>query len=118
MHREDFPTLFAIAMDHLAIQASSVPCERAFSSSAETDTVRRNRISHLLMEALQMLKFGFKNEPFNFTEGFITQEQDMIIPAPLNTENDLDLLAKLVHPGNTDAQREDVIDRVIMALGE
>lgn len=114
MHREDFPTLFAIAIDHLAIQASSVPCERSFSSSAETDTVRRNRINYLLMEATQMLKFGFKNQPFDFTEGFITEEQDMIIPLGDN----LDLLAELAHPGNTDAQREDVIDRVIMALGE
>lgn len=116
MHREDYPTLFAIAMDHLAIQASSVPCERAFSSSAETDTARRNRISPLLMEATQMLKFGFRNEPFNFTEGFITEELDMVIA--LTDENGTDLLEELAHPGNTDAQREDVIDRVIVALGE
>jgi hypothetical protein len=116
MHRDDFPTLFAIAMDYLPIQASSVPCERAFSSSAETDTVRRNKISPVLMEALQMLKFGFRNEPFNFTEGLITDEQDMIIP--LDATNDPDLLAELAHPGNTDAQREDVIDRLIVSLGE
>lgn len=114
MHKEDYPTLFAIAMDYLPIQASSVPCERAFSSSAETDTVRRNRISPLLMEALQMLKFGFKNETFNFTEGLITDERDMVIP--LKFENDL--LAELVNPVNTEAQREDIIDRVVMAIGE
>src|ERR1700678_3810100 len=48
-----FPTLFAIAMDYLPIQASAVPCERIFSSSAETDTKKRNHISPLLMEALQ-----------------------------------------------------------------
>jgi hypothetical protein len=116
MHKDDFPTLFAIAMDYLAIQASSVPSERAFSSSAETDTIRRNRISPVLMEALQMLKFGFRNEPFNFTEGLITDEEDMILP--FNTANDLDLLAELAHPSNTDVQREDVIDRVIAVLGE
>jgi hypothetical protein len=116
MHKDDFLTLFAIAMDYLAIQASSVPCECAFSSSAETDTVHRNKISPVLMEALQMLKFGFRNEPFNFTEGLITDEEDMIIP--LDISNDLDLLAELAHPGNTDVQQEDVIDRVIVALGE
>lgn len=116
MHREDFPTLFAIAMDYLAIQASSVPCERAFSSSAETDTSRRNKINPILMEALQMLKFGFKNAPFNFTEGLITDEQDMIIPS--DTGNDQDLLAELARPSNTEAQREDVIDRVIVALDD
>jgi hypothetical protein len=108
MHKGDFPTLFTIAMDYLAIQASSVPCEHAFSSSAETNTVRRNKISPVLMEALQMLKFGFRNEPFNFTEGLITDEEDMIIP--LDISNDLDLLAELAHPGNTDVQWEDVID--------
>ena len=116
MHRDDFPTLFAIAIDYLAIQASSVPSEHAFSSSAETDTVRCNRISPILMEALQMLKFGFRNEPFNFTEGLITNEQDMIIP--FDTANDLDLLAELAHPSNTDVQLEDVIDQVIVALGK
>ena len=45
-------------MDYLPVQASAVPSERVFSSSAQTDTARRNRINPLLMEALQMLKFG------------------------------------------------------------
>ena len=52
------PTWFAAAMDYLPVQASAVPSERVFSSSAQTDTARRNRINPLLMEALQMLKFG------------------------------------------------------------
>ena len=116
MHRDDFSTLFTIAVDYLAIQALSVPSECAFLSSAETDTVRRNRISPVLMEALQMLKFGFRNEPFNFTEGLITNEQDMIIS--FDTANDPDLLAELAHPSNTDVQWEDVIDQVIAALGK
>ena len=49
---------FAMAMDYLPIQASAVPSERVFSSSAQTDTARRNRIKPILMESLQMLKFG------------------------------------------------------------
>jgi hypothetical protein len=52
--------IFAIAMDYLPIQASSIPCERIFSSSTETDTKKRNRISPILMEALQMLKYDFR----------------------------------------------------------
>ena len=47
-------------MDYPPIQASSVPCERVFSSSAETDTKKRNRIGPTLMEALQMLKYHYK----------------------------------------------------------
>ncbi|KAJ7939518.1 hypothetical protein B0H13DRAFT_1568895, partial [Mycena leptocephala] len=48
------------------IQATSVPSERVFSSSAETDTKRQNRTNALLFEALQMLKFNYKKEQLNF----------------------------------------------------
>lgn len=53
-----YPTFVAIAMDYLPVQASAVPSERVFSSSARTDTVEWNRIKPVLMEALQMLKYG------------------------------------------------------------
>ncbi|KIJ22728.1 hypothetical protein M422DRAFT_105692, partial [Sphaerobolus stellatus SS14] len=52
-----YPRLFRMAMDYLPAQGSSVPAERVFSSSAETDTRRRNRLSPHLMEQVQMLKF-------------------------------------------------------------
>jgi hAT family C-terminal dimerisation region len=42
INRSEFPTLFAIAMDYLPVQVSSVPCEHVFSSAKETDTVKRN----------------------------------------------------------------------------
>jgi hypothetical protein len=70
-----FPTLFAMAMDYLPIQASAVPCERIFSSSAKTDTKRRNCISPPLMEALQMLKSYLKKEHLNFTAAWMTTEK-------------------------------------------
>ena len=53
-------------MDYLPIQASSVPCERVFSSSSETDTKKRNRIGPTLMEALQMLKYHLKKTRLDF----------------------------------------------------
>jgi hypothetical protein len=55
-------------MDIIPIQASSVPCERIFSSGKETMSARRNRISGELMEQLQILKFSIKKgRPLNFT---------------------------------------------------
>ncbi|KAF5336456.1 hypothetical protein D9611_006667 [Ephemerocybe angulata] len=57
-HQDDYPTIFALAMDILPIQGSAVPCERVFSSAKETITPRRNRIRSRLMESLQMLKFS------------------------------------------------------------
>src|SRR5271168_5364039 len=67
MHEHMFPTIFRIAMDYLPIQASAVPCERVFLSSAETGTKKRNRIKPELMEALQILKFSLKKARLNFT---------------------------------------------------
>ena len=71
------PTLFAIAMDYLPIQASAVPCERAFSSGAETLTACHNHIELGLMEALQMLKFSMKKRHLNFMEDLLTSEEVM-----------------------------------------
>ena len=64
-------------MDYLAAQASSVPAERVFSSSAETDTRRRNRISPELMEQLQMLKYMVKKARLNFTSAWKCEAEDL-----------------------------------------
>ena len=57
-------------MDILPIQASSVPCERVFSSAKETMTPCRNHISTKMMEALQILKYSLRyGRDLNFTEG-------------------------------------------------
>ena len=55
-------------MDLLAIQGTSVPCERVFSSSKETTRARRNRLGPKIMQATQILKFHAKQD-INFTEG-------------------------------------------------
>ena len=63
-------------MDILPIQASSVPCERVFSSSKETITARRNSLSPHLVEALQLLKFATKhNRGMSFIEGLDKVEE-------------------------------------------
>jgi hypothetical protein len=82
MKSKMFPTVFCIAMDYLLIQASAVPCERVFSSSAETDTKKRNHISPTLMEALQMLKFHLKKDWLNFTKDWATSHQQLLEDEP------------------------------------
>ena len=63
-------------MDILPIQASSVPCERVFSSSKETVTAGRNSLSPKLMEALQLLKFSTKQgRGLSFTKGLDKDEE-------------------------------------------
>src|ERR1700735_47011 len=63
-------------MDIIPIQASSVPCERVFSSGKETMAPRRSRISAHLMECLQILKFSIrKGQPLKFTEGMAWSEE-------------------------------------------
>ncbi|KAJ7039995.1 hypothetical protein C8F04DRAFT_948946, partial [Mycena alexandri] len=57
-----WPRIFRLFADYAPIQTISVPSEWVFSSSAETDTKHRNRTSAMLMEALQMLKFNYKNQ--------------------------------------------------------
>jgi hypothetical protein len=69
-------------MDILPIQASSVPCERVFSSSKETTTARRNKLGPELVEALQILKFEHKhNKTLNFTIGLDMDEEIMELEA-------------------------------------
>ncbi len=63
-------------MDILPIQASSVPCERVFSSSKETITARRNSLSPCLIEALQVLKYATKQgRGISFIEGLDGAEE-------------------------------------------
>ena len=91
MNQPTFPTLFAMMIDYLPIQATSIPCERVFLSSAETDTKQRNRISPALMEALQMLKFNLKKEHLSFTAAWMTEVKEMFDDDP-----DTNLLQKLL----------------------
>ena len=65
---------YLTALDYLPIQASSVPSECVFSSSAETDTKCHNRLRPLLMEALQMLKFSIKGCHLDFSVAWVTDK--------------------------------------------
>ncbi|KAF8257084.1 hypothetical protein EI94DRAFT_1552306, partial [Lactarius quietus] len=69
--------LFAIAMDYLLIQSSSVLCEHIFLSAGETVTKWQNWISPALMEVLQMLKFLLKKKHLDFMASWETSEAAM-----------------------------------------
>ena len=78
--------MYRVALDILPAQASAVPCERMFSSSKETCTPRRNRLSPALLEVLQILKYLFKQERLDFTEDWVAKEKDYTIEGQV-TEN-------------------------------
>jgi hAT family C-terminal dimerisation region len=70
-------SIFCLAMTVLAIPATSVPSERVSSSSAQTDTPRRNRLSPAMMEALQVLRFNHQNGVIDFTAGSVDNAEDL-----------------------------------------
>jgi hypothetical protein len=59
-----YPVWASLARDHLAIMASSVSSERAFSSAGITISKRQNRPKPDVVEALQCLKFMIKRDLF------------------------------------------------------
>ncbi|KAL0961546.1 hypothetical protein HGRIS_006485 [Hohenbuehelia grisea] len=79
----DLPLLFRVAMDVLPAQASAVPCERVFSSSKETCSLRRNRLGAELLEALQCLKYAYRQDRLSFVDGLFAKEEDYQICGPV-----------------------------------
>ena len=64
-HSQLYPTLAHIALDILLCQASSVPCERLFSSSKQVADDRRARLGPTKFEELQLMKFSWRNDIHN-----------------------------------------------------
>ncbi|KAF8503826.1 kinase-like domain-containing protein [Russula emetica] len=76
-------------------EVSSVPCEHVFSSAKVTDTLKRNQIHLMLMEALQTLKFSLKKDRqlISFTDRWKTAKAEMMEAQKFTNE---DLLAQLL----------------------
>jgi hypothetical protein len=93
-----FKLMFRVAMDVLPAQASAVPCERVFSSSKETCSLRRSRLSPTLLEVLQVLKFAYKQERLNFTDDLVAKEEDYQIEGPVTAR----VVEELMKAGKVD----------------
>ena len=75
-------------------------------------TKRRNRISPVLMKALQMVKFFLKKDLLNFMKGWMTSTTQMAVDV-----DDDDVLAMIVN-NNIDHKGLDLyIDHVIGVIG-
>lgn len=74
-----FRLIFRVALDIMPVQASAVPCERVFSSSKETDTLRRSNLDPILMEVLQVLKYFYRSDRLAFTEGLMANEEELMV---------------------------------------
>jgi hypothetical protein len=61
IHQSSYPLLWKVVRDVLPAQATSVPCERVFSSSKQTCTALRNSLDPGIVEKLQILKFGIRD---------------------------------------------------------
>src|SRR4051794_22909761 len=61
MNAKHFPILARIALDVLAIPASSVPCERLFSAGKHIATNHRARLGVVRFEELQVLRAAWKD---------------------------------------------------------
>ncbi|KIJ92167.1 hypothetical protein K443DRAFT_45922, partial [Laccaria amethystina LaAM-08-1] len=73
------PLLYATKMDVLPMQASSVPCERVFLSSKETDTLHQSQLSPEMMEMFQVLKFQYHSGRLDFNNKWIASEAELSV---------------------------------------
>ena len=85
--------MFPVAMDVLPVQASAVPCESAFSSGKQTATPNQNQLNPALMEALQLLKYMYKQDRLNFTRDLLARDEDYRIEGEVTERAVEELLA-------------------------
>jgi hypothetical protein len=77
-----------MARDYLAIQGSSVPSERAFSSGGLTGTSLRNRLTPAVFESLQILKRAYKNNHISAAQEAKGHIQSYLAPVVVHENED------------------------------
>jgi hypothetical protein len=85
----------SLALDYLAIMASSVSSERAFSAGGITLSRRRNRLKGDIVEALQVLKCAIRKEllvrppmPSSMFEQDIGDDDDIVTKLDSEVESE------------------------------
>ena len=81
-----------MAINVLAMQASSVPCERLFSSGKLSATRLRSRLTSKLTEQIQILKSHWKPEIFAYTDG--NTRDEIVNLDDSDSESLIDILAE------------------------
>jgi hypothetical protein len=89
-----------------------VPCERIFSSSKETDSLRSANMSSWKMEELQFLKFGYRSDRLTFTEHLINTERELAV-----LDLSISVVDDLMSRGKLD-ELEKYIDESLVGWGE
>jgi len=70
-----YPTLHHIAINFLACQAFSVPCEQLFSSGGEIAMKCRAQLEAICFKELQIMKFAWRNNIRDLTAWNLSQEE-------------------------------------------
>lgn len=81
-----YPTWRSLAGDYLAVMASSVASERAFSAAGITISKRRNRLDSDIVEALQCLK-SLKSQDLMRAYPSVADEEILLDDADLQPVN-------------------------------
>jgi hypothetical protein len=93
-----------VALDVIACQASSVPCERLFSASKQSADDRRVRLGASRFEELQLMKFAWRQDITDlaaWNSGLVEEigiYSDML--AVDNFESDLDKIGPVLVDDN------------------
>ena len=74
---EVYPTLRHIAIDYLACQASSVPCECLLSSGGEVATKRRAQLGNERFEQLVMMKSAWMKDIGNLAAWNLAEVEEV-----------------------------------------
>ena len=87
-----------MARDYLSIQGAATPVERIWSSAAETDTKRRNRLSPHIFSTLQFLKGAYRRDRRNnLSKEEVRKLRECIIREMFDEEEGIRLLYHLNH---------------------